>query len=163
MKNNITTAEIFLTIILSAISSILVSLIFFVFVARPITVYGESMIPTLKHGDVGFLNIAFVKKEEIHRFDYLVINTRSNKDLIKRVIALPGETFEYHNGDLYINGTHIQEPFIDAPNQCLNIPRKTLKENEYYCLGDNREISIDSRNYGPFTYDQILGKAYFKK
>lgn len=112
-------------------------------------VHGDSMDPTLKDKNFGIAvrtNVA-----SIDRFDIVIIDYY-NKNLVKRVIGLPGETIEFVDSVLYINGEPIEEDFTAGITNNFKV---TLDENEYYCLGDNREHSSDSRVYGPFTKKQI--------
>ena len=137
------------------------------FIVRPVRVYGDSMYPTLLNGGIGFSNVIGMKTGELERFDIAIIYVEEkNENLVKRVIGLPGETLSYRNGQLYINGQAVDEPFLDQAygEQCgpyfmSDIPEITLGEDEYYCLGDNRPASSDSRYYGPFKKDQIRSKG----
>ena len=85
------------------------------------------------------------------RFDIAIIE-QDNKLLIKRVIGLPGEKVEYQNGILLINDTIIEDAYGVGMTYDFDIQ---LSENEYFCLGDNREHSSDSRVYGPFNIKDI--------
>lgn len=129
-------------------------LINFVFI--PCVVNGSSMVPTYREGEYGY-SFILTKKLGINRFDTAVIRIDSGQDdklLVKRVIGLPGETIEYKDNRLYVNGVYTEEPFL---SQVTTTDLKvTLQENEYYCLGDNRNVSRDSRFYGPFDSDQIV-------
>ena len=77
-----------------------------------------------------------------------------DKKIVKRVIGLPGETVEYIDNELYIDGMLIEQDF-EYLGTTQNL-RVTLDKNEYFVLGDNRENSRDSRYYGPFTKDKIV-------
>lgn len=112
-------------------------------------VHGDSMDPTLKNNNFGLAVRTNVAK--INRFDIVIIDYYG-KNLVKRVIGLPGETIDYINNTLYVNGEVVEEDFVNAITYDFSV---TLGENEYYCLGDNREHSSDSRVYGPFTKKQI--------
>ncbi len=129
-------------------------LIKFVFI--PCVVNGTSMVPTYREGEYGY-SFILTRKLGISRFDTAVIRVDSDskdKLLVKRVIGMPGETIEYMDNRLYVNGAYIEEPFLsDVTTGDLKV---TLQENEYYCLGDNRNVSRDSRFYGPFDKKQIV-------
>ena len=133
---------------------------------------GHSMYPTLNDGDRGFSSIIGRTLDGIERFDIVVIKT-DEKLLVKRVIGLPGETVQYSNDHLYIDGVEVAEDFLDSAymnsekqraNRSLftNDLTITLGEDEYYCLGDNRIISKDSRYYGPFSNAQISSRGFLR-
>ncbi len=147
---------------------ILVSL-FVNFVARPIRVEGNSMYPTLTSNALGFANVYGKKFGKLERFDIAIIYLKDRKEyLVKRVVGLPGETVQYVNGTLEVDGKPVEEPFLDTAyrNNWGNgfmddVAPITLGEGEYFCLGDNRPASRDSRYYGPFAEDQIIAKGAF--
>ena len=126
------------------------------FVFTPVIVNGESMMNTLHDNDVMILNKIGMKLNGIDRFDIVVIQTNNSK-IIKRVIALPGETIEYKEGNLYINDKKVEDKY--GSDVTYDIEKVTLAENEYYVLGDNRTDSVDSRILGPIQKDDILGHA----
>lgn len=117
-----------------------------------VVVSGESMEPTLSDGNI----LIASKHFSLDRFDIVTIHTNDqNKSIIKRVIGLPGETVEYKDNKLYIDNILIVDTYGCGETTDFKV---TLNNNEYYCLGDNREHSRDSRSYGPFTMDSIFGK-----
>ena len=116
---------------------------------KPVQVKGESMYPTLQDKEIGVSNMIGYHMSGLKRFDIAIIYIRDkNEYIVKRVIGLPGETVSYQSGQLYINGEPFDEPFLD-------------EEYEYYCLGDNRPHSSDSRYYGPFKKDEIECRGVF--
>ena len=137
------------------------------FVIRPIEVEGDSMYPTLHSGSIGLANIIGRKMDGIRRFDIAIIYIKeSNKYLVKRVVGLPNETVSCHDGVLYINEEPVDEPFLSPDYKAqfsdvftAEIEPVTLGPDEYYCLGDNRPSSRDSRYYGPFRESQIAAKG----
>ena len=115
---------------------------------------GNSMLPNLIPGTrhIGMkLNIY----NNINRFDIVVINI-DNKQIVKRIIGLENEIVEYKDNKLFINGECIKEDFLN--NIETNDLYIKLNDNEYYCLGDNRNSSRDSRYYGPIKKDMIIAK-----
>ena len=136
------------------------------FVIRPIEVKGSSMYPTLEDNNYGLTNVIGRKIGEIERFDIVIIKMdTSEKYLVKRVIGLPGETIEYKDNQLYINEMVVNEDFLDQEYvQSYDIFTSafgpvTLGNDEYFCLGDNRPHSTDSRYYGAFKDKQITSKG----
>ena len=123
------------------------------FIVTPIVVQGESMVPTLDGGEVMVL-----KKYDTNcdRFDIVVVNKRvEGGNLIKRVIGLPGETIRYRNNTLYINDKVIED--IYAYGDTGNFQEITLGDDEYFLMGDNRAISLDSRALGIIKKQEIEG------
>ena len=134
---------------------VIVFTVFFVitkFLCTFINVKGTSMQDTLQENDKGMS--FYYDLDNIQRFDIVVVNTESEKSLIKRVIGLPNEKIEYRDNKLYVNGEYIKEEFL-KDGIITNNFNITLKDNEYFCLGDNRGVSNDSRFYGPFKKENI--------
>lgn len=132
---------------------ILVVLILRTFIVTPIFVSGESMVPTLDGGELMLLKKYDTSYE---RFDIVVVNENVEGDnLIKRVIGLPGETIKYRNDKLYINGKIMEDTY--AFGQTGNFQEITLEDDEYFLMGDNREISLDSRTLGIIKKQEIEG------
>ena len=161
------------TLIKEFAKSIIGSLIFVIlltqFIIKPIQVNQSSMYPTLKDQQLGFSNIWSYKLFGLNRFDVVIFYSTQMEDyLVKRVIALPGETIEVKNGQLYINQVHTDEPFLNQ-DYVSEMTKQfgyftqdfgpiTLKSNEVFLMGDNRPYSTDSRAFGPFTVDTIICK-----
>ena len=136
-----------------------------------VVVIGTSMYSTLREGELGLL----IKKEispAIEREDIIVFTKlRGNEtiNVVKRVIGLPGETIEIkEDGQIYINNKVISQDFLDGYQLSKtyvgldsSYMKVTLKEDEYYVLGDNRFNSQDSRYDGPVKRKDILGKLIF--
>ncbi len=137
------------------LSSALIVFLLINFVLIPCAVEGSSMYPNLVQGDFGY-SFIITKMIGIKRFDVAVIKTgddSSSKLIVKRVIGLPNETLEFKDNKLYINGEYVEEPFLNNTNTADF--KEVLGSNEYFCMGDNREVSRDSRFYGPFSSKQI--------
>ena len=126
------------------------------FIVTPIKVDGNSMHPTLEGDEIMLLN----KLGHIDRFDIVVAKIEEkDNNFIKRVIALPGETIEIKDNKIYINGEILDEDF--GYGITYNIDAITLGNDEYFLLGDNRIISLDSRSFGPISKKEILGTTDF--
>lgn len=133
------------------------------FIITPVRVNGTSMNPTLKNGEIMILNKIKYNKNDIKRFDIVVVKMEKEL-LIKRVIGLPNEEVKYVDNKLYINGEYIKESFLNDDVYTTNFSLddfklKKIPENCYFVMGDNREVSLDSRTFGCFSKDKILGSA----
>lgn len=134
---------------------IIVVLVIKSFIAAPIKVNGASMEETLYSGDVMILDKISYRFSEIERFDIVVIK-EDGEYLIKRVIGLPGEKIEYKDNELYINGKKMKVPFEHSYTDDFEA---FVAEGNYFVLGDNRVVSMDSRTFGSFAREDILGKT----
>ena len=141
--------------IISYLLIIIFVVLFRTFILTPVRVKGPSMMPNLKEKDVLLLNKL---KRTYKRGDVVVIKLSGKKEeMIKRIIGLPGDTIEIENGVVYINTKKIKEPYKNGMTG--NVESIKLKDNEYYVLGDNRGLSMDSRLFGPVTKKEIKGKT----
>jgi len=125
------------------------------FVVSPIKVNGTSMMTTLHDGDIMILNIIGYRFEKIKRFDIVVVD-EGNEYLIKRIIGLPGEEVEYKDNKLYINGKKVKENYGSQETEDFKVK---VENNSYFVLGDNRTNSLDSRHFGSFSKNKIIGKT----
>lgn len=125
-------------------------------------IYGESMTPTLNEGDV----LVSFKESDFHQSD-LVAFYMGNKILVKRMIAGPGEWIDIdEDGNVYVNGDLLEEPYLSekAFGDCnIELPYQ-VPDNRYFCMGDHRATSVDSRHtsVGCISEEQIVGKIVFR-
>ena len=132
-------------------------LLFKHYLYSPVYVNGESMMSTLHDGDVMILDIIGSRNANFKRFDIVVVD--NGKELIiKRVIGLPGEKVEYLHNQLYINGEEVEDPYGNGTTEDFDV---IVRKGEYFVLGDNRQNSMDSRYFGAFPKEKILGKTRF--
>ncbi|MBR2679114.1 MAG: signal peptidase I [Bacilli bacterium] len=125
------------------------------YIVSPVKVNGTSMIDTLHHGDIMILNSSAYYFNDIERFDIVVVD-EGKEYIIKRVIGLPGETVEYRNNKLYINGKFVKDNYASKKTDDF---KYKVGKNSYFVLGDNRTNSMDSRVFGAFKKNKIIGKT----
>ena len=125
-------------------------------------IYGSSMTPTLSEGDI----VVCLKTSDIKRGD-LVAFYLGNKLLVKRCIALPGQTVDIDaDGNVTLDGELLDEPYVTEKSlgDCNIALPYQVPDNRYFCMGDHRKTSVDSRNtaVGCVTEEQIVGKIVFR-
>ncbi|MFD2639724.1 signal peptidase I [Piscibacillus salipiscarius] len=124
-------------------------------------VEGTSMDPTLHNGERVIFNKAIYLFDEPSRGDIVIIQ-HPNKNYVKRVIGLPNETVQVKNGVLYINGNEVDQGFLppNQRNETSDFGPEKVPANHYFVMGDNRDISKDSRNgLGYIHEDDIIGRS----
>ncbi len=137
---------------------VLVVVLFRTFIATPVRVDGASMKSTLNDGDILILNKL---DRNYKRFDVVVIKVNNTK-IVKRIIGLPGESIEYKDNELYINGEIIEDvSLVRTGNFTLDsiYNLDEIPENYYFVMGDNRSASSDSRDFriGLINKKNIVG------
>ncbi|MEG0277177.1 MAG: signal peptidase I [Coprobacillus sp.] len=148
---------------------VVVTVCVFKYIVIPVRIDGSSMENGLHHNNVALINAIGVSEDNIKRFDVVVAYCEAlNEKIIKRVIGMPGDTVEFKDDTLYINGTMTSQDFLDndfvsSSKVTYNAEKFTddfkvvVSDNEYFLMGDNRLRSADSREFGGFTIDKILG------
>jgi len=128
-------------------------------ISARVRVDGFSMRPTLQHGEYILVSRLTYRTSEPQRGDIIVFSlpTDQKQDLIKRIIGLPGETIKINNGRVLVNNVALQEPYI-AQNPLYN-GEWTVGEGQFFVLGDNRNDSKDSHQWGLLPAENIIGKA----
>jgi signal peptidase I len=155
-------------VVVVAISS---ALLVRAYVLQQFAVEGTSMLNTLHPSDRVLVNKLSYRLHDPRRGDVVVlkrIETNSQeRDLIKRVVALPGETIQYEHCQLFINGTLVREPYLDplivSPNRCgADQPAVKVQPKHVFVMGDNRGGSLDSRDssVGQIDYGNLIGRAF---
>src|SRR5215813_3365241 len=142
-----------------------------VFIIQPVKVEGTSMLPYLHDGERIFVNKLVYYDDyrwapKIYRGDIVVFwfPEDPSKSYIKRVIGLPGDTVEVHEGHVRVNGRDLDETYLDAQLNMSHSSRTPfyVKPGYYYVMGDNRDNSSDSRIWGPVPKKYVYGKALFR-
>ncbi len=136
-----------------------------IFVIQPVKVEGTSMQPRLVDQERIFVNRFIYRFEDIHRGDIVVFwyPRDTNKSFIKRVVAVAGDVVEIRKGSVFVNGVEVQEPYLKPEFRDYESFAKTVvPPDHYFVLGDHRNSSNDSRNWGFVPRDLIYGKAIFR-
>lgn len=122
---------------------------------------GQSMEPNFQHGQYLLVNKLAYRLGEYRRGDVIVFHYPNNpsQDYIKRVIGLPGDTVEFRDGVLIVNGLTVEEPYDQIPI-ARDIPAQTVAPGFLYVLGDNRPASSDTRTWGQLSQEFVIGKAW---
>lgn len=124
-------------------------------------VVGHSMLPTLQDNQFLAVNKLSYRLHPPERGDIIVFRDPNGegRKLIKRVIALEGEVIEVLNGQVYVNQQPLREPYIQEPGD-YSYPAITVPPGQVFVLGDNRNNSSDSHNWGTLSKETIVGKAW---
>ena len=158
------TPALFVRWVRDILISLVVSALFIVFLYQPVKVEGTSMMPGLTDQERVFINKFVYRIEPIARGDVVVFRDPRDvsKSYIKRVIALPDDRVRIEDGVVYVNDHRIDEPYV--PEQYEDVrsyPERTVPASSYFVLGDHRNLSKDSRDFGPVEQKYIYGKAVF--
>lgn len=138
------------------------------YVVQQFAVAGESMYSTLHDSDRVLVNKLSYRLHDPNRGDVVVLKTlegAGERDLIKRVIGLPGEVIDISGCHVYIDGKELIEPYLDpevvacTDTEGYSFPF-TVPDDSVFVLGDNRGASKDSRALGPIPYGDLLGRAF---
>lgn len=146
------------------IFALAVAVFIVMFVVQPVKVEGTSMQPRLVDQERIFVNRFIYRFSEIHRGDVVVFwyPRDTAKSFIKRVIGLPGDLVEIRLGQVLVNGARIDEPYLRPEYRDReSFGRVIVPPGHYFVLGDHRNSSNDSRNWGFVPRELIYGKAIF--
>lgn len=150
--------------ILDIVETVVLSAILFLginAISARIRVDGFSMEPSLHNGEFVIVNKLAYQFSEPKHGDVIVFRYPRDPDqeYIKRVIGLPGDRVQIINGEVYINGQLIEEPYIAAAPRYQS--EWSVPDNSLFVLGDNRNNSSDSHNWGPVAMEYVIGRALF--
>jgi signal peptidase I len=155
--------------------AVLVALLIKTFLLQAFFIPSGSMIPTLGIGDRVLVNKLSYTMGDVDRGDIIVFerpdseHTDDIKDLIKRVVGLPGEQIVIKQGRVHVNGEALPETYLPAgmttspgPLGCSETDPCVIPQNAVWVMGDNRNESKDSRFFGAIGEGQIIGKAFLR-
>ncbi len=148
--------------------ALLVAILVRTFLLAHFVVDGTSMLTTLDTGDRVFVNKLSYRLHDPNRGDVVVLHQiggSSERDLIKRVIALPGEEIEIKSCEVTIDGRRLEEPYLDptvvTPGNCGgDYGPQVVPDDSVFVMGDNRAGSSDSRALGPIHESDLVGRAF---
>jgi signal peptidase I len=139
------------------------------FVVQTFYIPSASMEPTLMVGDRILVDKVSYHLHAVHRGDIVVFATPPGedagpavKDLVKRVIGLPGETISSAGGHVVINGKPLTEPWLVKGTVTVGITPQKIPPGELFVMGDNRSDSQDSRFFGPIHQSLVVGRVVMK-
>ena len=150
------------------VGALLVALIIKALLIQAFYIPSESMVPTLKIGDRVLVNKVSYHLHDIHRGDIVVFERPKGetdpriKDLIKRVIGLPGDVIEARDGKVLINDHVLAEPYLPSGTTTTNLPRQLVPPHHVFVMGDNRTNSRDSRVFQAIDEDLVVGRAFVR-
>jgi signal peptidase I len=147
--------------------ALLVAFIIKTFLLQAFYIPSLSMAPTLQINDRVLVNKLSYDLHEVNRGDLVVFESPPNegsetKDLIKRVVGLPGETVESRDGKILINGEVLDEPYLDRGVTTGALDKVTVPPDHLWVMGDNRANSRDSRFFGPIPESLVIGRAFVR-
>ncbi len=142
--------------------------VIYAFLFRPYQVNGHSMDPNFQNGEYVLTNLIQMRLSSLKRGDIVVFNSPvdKEKDYIKRIIGLPGDTVKIDNGEVFVNGTQLSQSFLPsnvrtAAGDFLGEGQEVIvPESSYFVMGDNRGASSDSRQWGFVKKDEVIGKSF---
>jgi signal peptidase I len=131
------------------------------FIIKPFTIHQVSMEPTIHDGDRILLNRLSYHFREPEVGDIVVFPSPVDDDtLVKRIVAVAGDKVAVRDGDLFVNGVAMDEPYLLDQDFTGDFPEARVPEGQVFVMGDNRDNSGDSRLFGPIEIDSIVGCAF---
>jgi len=150
--------------------ALLVAILVKLFVISSFAIPSESMYPTLQKGDRVLVNRLSYQTHELRRGDVIVFERPPKspidgpdapKDLIKRVVGLPGDVVATHDGSVWVNGKRLEEPYVAEGVESTGLEEGVkVPANHVWVMGDNRTNSADSRVFGPLSEQLVIGRAF---
>ena len=140
-----------------ALVLIVASVITFGWVLIPVRTYGDSMRPAYSAGSLNLVNRAAYLWRRPARGDVVAVRLAGlHAVYIKRIVGLPGERLAIRGGDLFINGSRFEEPYV-VYRGTWEVPEMTIPQAEYLVIGDNRSMRIEQHEFGRVKRERIAG------
>lgn len=155
------------SVILDIIIAVCIALVITIFI-RPTLVKETSMTDTLQPNDYLIVSKQAYSFGEPKRGDIIVFKSELDldemhkKNLVKRIVGLPGETIEVRGGNVFIDGDLLEENYTLSDYTTGEVEKMQIPSKHYFVMGDNREGSMDSRDFGTIKYDDIKGKVVLR-
>ncbi len=132
------------------------------FTVQSFVIVEHCMEPAFHEGERVLVNKVVYHFIEPKRGDVIILHPPIDPEAvyIKRIIAIPGDSVEVKDGAVYVNGTKLDEPYVQNP-AAYTLPEMKVPDNEYFVLGDNRNIANDSHKGWTLPRENIVGKAWF--
>lgn len=149
------------------LGALLIAVVIKTFVFQAFWIPTESMVPTLNVDDRVLVNKLSYTVGDPERGDIVVFDappgerTAEIKDLVKRIVGLPGEVVAVTDGEVTINGRALVEPYVKRENTRTS-PACRVPADSYFMMGDNRNVSADSRFFGPVKRSTIVGRVFLR-
>jgi len=149
------------------VGALVVALVIKTFLLQAFYIPSSSMTPTLGVGDRVLVNKLSYDLHDVNRGDLVVFERPESeggetRDLIKRVIGLPGETVEGQNGQVLVDGRALEEPYLEGGAATGDFEPVEVPDGQVFVMGDNRGDSRDSRFFGPVDQSDIVGRAFLR-
>lgn len=149
------------------VAAIAIAVLLRTFVVQTFYIPSESMVPTLQKHDRVVVNKLSYRMHGIHHGDIVVFTTppgvdRSYKDLVKRVIGLPGDVVEGRDGHVVLNGKVLEEKYLPNGTYTSDFGPVTVPANSVWVMGDNRTNSEDSRVFHAIPQNTIVGRVFVR-
>jgi signal peptidase I len=145
--------------------ALLIAVLVKAFLLQAFYIPSPSMVPTLHVNDRVLVNKLSYDLHGVRRGDVIVFKSPqvvAEKDLIKRVVGLPGDTVETRDGEIFVNGKVLSEPYLPKDVGTGPMEKVTVPPGHYWVMGDNRGNSSDSRVFGPISESSIIGRAFVR-
>jgi len=144
--------------------SLVIASFVIVFLYQPVKVEGTSMMPGLGDQERIFINKFIYRMQSVDRGDIVVFHypRDPSKSYIKRIIGVPGDQVRIEDGVVYVNGERLMEPYVpSAYEDGRSYPKVMVPPHAFFVMGDHRNLSDDSRDFGPVDEHYVYGKAVF--
>ncbi len=153
---------------LLVVAAVVIAYVIKAFLFQAFFIPSDSMLPTLEKGDRVLVNKLSYRLHDVHRGDIVVFKapagtkTEEIKDLVKRVIGLPGENIEGRGSQISIDGRVLDEPYLPRGARSKTFATVKVPPSMYFVLGDNRLESKDSTVFGPIKRSDIVGRVFVR-